>query len=217
VSAPADAAETAAPRRAEVRRAFAIAAWRLPLLFAVVFYGTDHLSAWRAVRWHLHAGWELAIPFWPPAYAVYLSVFALPFLPLFLLPDAPSVRRWERAMAASVVLAGLVFIALPAEPGYATPPPAGAWQPLAALVRLIAGQHNLLPSLHVALSLVTLLALWPWVGAWPRALLAAWLVLLVASVLLTHQHHVADVLAGALLGALASRWAGHRPAGRAAD
>jgi membrane-associated phospholipid phosphatase len=39
-------------------------------------------------------------------------------------------------------------------------------------------------------------------------LLLAWAALLLASVLVTHQHHVADIVGGALLGRLASgdRW-----------
>jgi hypothetical protein len=115
-------------------------------------------------------------------------------------------------MAAAVVLAGVVFVVVPAELGFVQRS-AGAWQPVAELVRVVSGRHNLLPSLHVALTAVTLAAVWDTEGRVMRAALALWGGLLVVSVLLTHQHHVADVLAGAGLAWALLRWrAGHDPA-----
>lgn len=195
--------------RSPAQRAFAWAALRLTALFAVVFYGSDLLAALRPVRWRVHADWELAIPYWPAAYPLYLSVLAVPFLPLLMVPDASEVRRWERRMAAAVLVAGVAFVVFPAELGYPRTG-AGVWQPLATLTRSISGHYNLLPSLHVTLSLVTLHAVWPRAGAVRRRWLAAWFVLMVASVLVTHQHHVADIAAGALLG-LALAGAGRAP------
>jgi len=188
---------------AAVRRAFVLAAARLTALFAVVFYGADAIAALRPFHWHVQLAWELAIPYWPAAFPAYFSVLAVPFLPLFLLPDAQAVRRWEQRMAVTVLVAGLVFIAFPVEPGYASAD-AGRWAPLAALARGVSGRYNLLPSLHVALTVVTLQAVWRFAGRAGRAALAVWFALLVASVLLTHQHHVADVVAGALLGGVAA-------------
>jgi hypothetical protein len=192
--------------RDAARRAFALAALRLSSLFLLVFYGADEWAARSASRWRLYADWELAIPYWPAAYAVYVSVFAVPFLVLWLVRDPVPVRRWEREMAAAVAIGGAIFVMFPAQLGYA-PVDAGAWQAAAELIVAIAGRHNLLPSLHVAFTIVTLRAVWPWADRRRRAWLLGWFVLLLASVLLTHQHHVADLLAGALLG-----WAlGGRP------
>ena len=42
------------------------------------------------------------------------------------------------------------------------------------------------------MTLVTLRALWPWIEPRRRPLLLGWFALLSASVLVTHQHHVAD-------------------------
>ena len=66
--------------RAAVWRAFGWAGLRLSALFAVVFYGADAWAASRPWRWQVHAGWELAIPYWPAAYLPYHSVLLLPFL-----------------------------------------------------------------------------------------------------------------------------------------
>lgn len=190
---PADA------RRAVWRR-FGWAGFRLCALFALVFYGADAWAAHRPWRWQVYAGWELAIPYWPPAYLLYHSVFLLPFLLAWRSPTVASVRHWERRMAAAIVIAGACFLLLPAELGFAPADP-GAWQPLAQATGWVAGRHNLLPSLHVALSLLSCRLLWHLAGPGLRAALALWWPLMVLSVLLTHQHHLADVLTGALLGA----------------
>jgi hypothetical protein len=199
-----------APGREGVARAFGRAAWRLSALFGVVFYGVDALTAARPLRVPVHLSWELAIPYWPPAYLLYFSVLAVPWLPLWLAPDAARVRQWERRMALAVLLAGAMFLALPSQPAYAPRDP-GAWSAWADLAHAVAGRYNMLPSLHVALSLLTLRCVWPEAGRGLRTGLAVWWLAMTASVLLTHQHHVADVAAGVVLAlALSPR---QRPAG----
>ena len=200
--------------RPAVWRAFAIAALRLAALFALVFYGVDELTARRAAHWLLYADWELRIPYWPAAFPVYFSVFALPFLLPWLAGQAQPVRQWERRMAAAIAIAGALFLLLPAQLGYAAAD-AGAWMPWARLAQAVAGRYNLLPSLHVALSGVTLMTLWPLAPRGLRGWLLGWWLLLLASVLLTHQHHLLDVLAGALLAWLLGRKALGRTATRA--
>lgn len=188
----------------DVRRAFARAALRLPALFALVFYGADQWAARRATRWSLYFDWELAMPYWPAAYLVYFGVFLMPFAVPWLARDARDVQQWERRMAAAIGVAGALFLLLPAQLGYG-PADAGRWEPLVRGAHVVAGRHNLLPSLHVALGLVTLMAAWPNAGRGWRALLLTGFVLQLPAVLLTHQHHVADVLSGAALGWAAGR------------
>ena len=188
------------PSPASARRAFLLAALRLLSLFVLVFYGVDALTALRSTRLHLYAAWELAIPYWPAAFAVYFSVLAVPFLMLVIAPDAARIRRWERQMALAVACAGVVFVLLPAQLGYAPVAPASpAAQAWAWLAAHLAGTYNLVPSLHVGLALLTFLFVWPVAGRRVRWLLASWFLLLAASVLLTHQHHVLDVAGGVAL------------------
>jgi len=184
--------------RPGVAPAFTWAAIRLLALFALVFYGIDELTAARSLRVPLHLAAELRIPYWPAAYPLYFSVVAVPFLLLPLARSADVVRRWEADMARAIVIAGLCFLLLPAQVAYA-PQPAGAWSGWASLAAAVTGRHNLLPSLHVTLGLLTLLHAGPAAAARVRLVLAAWFLLLVASVLVTHQHHVADVVAGIAL------------------
>ena len=66
--------------------------------------------------------------------------------------------------------------------------------------------HNLVPSLHVATSALFIAVLYRSLSSvWIRAGLILWGMLLCASVLLVHQHHVLDVVSGLLLGYLCYR------------
>ena len=192
-----------APAPAPARRAFWLAALRLSLLFAVVFYGVDAITVARSTRWRLDMAWEQSIPYWPAAYLVYYSVVGMPFLVRFTVGEARRVALWERRMALAIAVAALVYLVVPGQLGYA-PAAAGAWQPLADLTGALAGRHNLLPSLHVALTWVTVASVWPHTGALARRAMLAWALALMASTLLTHQHHMLDLIAGAVLGALLS-------------
>ncbi|HEX6704506.1 MAG TPA: phosphatase PAP2 family protein [Albitalea sp.] len=198
--------------RSDVAAAFWRAAVQLTLLFAVVFYGVDAITAARAAKVRLVLDFEAAIPYWPAAFPVYFSVIGMPFLVRAFAPDAETVRRWSLAMGVAVVAAAVVYLLLPAQIGY-PPADAGPWTPLARLASWIAGRHNLLPSLHVALTLITVLAVWPHAGTGARRAIVLWTVALVGSTLVTHQHHVLDLLAGAVLGVLASRARAARPRG----
>jgi len=176
--------------------AFVKAGVSLVVLFAVVFYGADHIAARQTARFTLYFAWERAIPFHVAAFVPYYSVFLLPFVVPFGARDTAAVRIWGWRMAACITAAGAVFVVLPADLGY--PPP-----PITPLLHeatlLVAGRHNLVPSLHVALTLVCVSTAAPGLASKWRLYLYAWAVLLVASTLVTHQHHVLDVVTGAIL------------------
>jgi membrane-associated phospholipid phosphatase len=72
-------------------------------------------------------------------------------------------------------------------------------------VKWVARPHNLLPSLHVALSVVCVHVYARHAGTAGKALLWLWAGAVAASTLLLHQHYLLDVLSGAALG-----WAGVR-------
>ncbi len=170
----------------------------LGALFAVVFYGADFLTGLRANHLALYFDWERRMPFYGPAYAVYYSVIALPFLVPILVDDTRQIRGWRTRMAAAIVIAGAVFVLVPAKLGY--PPNAeNQWRPVMELTTIVAGSYNLVPSLHVALMLIIMSSLWTRVSPLAKAWLAAWGVALASSTLLTHQHHVLDVVTGLLL------------------
>lgn len=96
-------------------------------------------------------------------------------------------------MVVAILVSGIIFLIFPVynDRGIA----GAAATDFSALMIIIAGKHNFLPSLHVSLSLITLKACW----RKSHVLLQAWLVslaiLMIASTLLTWQHYFADVIA----------------------
>ena len=74
--------------------------------------------------------------------------------------------------------------------------------------------YNLVPSLHVALTNVCVAAFASRATGMGTALLWIWATGIAVSTLLTHQHHVFDVLTGWLLASLAVRLVYARAASR---
>ena len=174
------------------------------LVFIPVYIGGGWLTARLGRAYDLHAGWELSIPLVPAMIWPYVSLYPLFLLPLFhLRPD--EMARLSRQSTATVLAAGLVFLLLPGRLGYVPVPDLpGLSGALTALVQTADTSHNLVPSLHVAFSWLVLLACVPTSPPLLAGAYIAWMVLMAASTLLVHQHHVLDVITGAAL-ALAVR------------
>ncbi len=156
----------------------------------------------------LYADWELALPLWPLMVWPYLTLYSLFLLPFFHLDDA-GLRRLTRQSMVVLMVAGLCFVVLPAQRGYPPPPADLALQGLSGWVLAGVGAldtpFNLVPSLHVAFATLIVLACAARASRALRAVYGLWWLLLSASALLVHQHHVLDVVSGAALA-----WAVHR-------
>ena len=175
----------------------------LAALFALLFltgYGGSNLIA-AYIPWHISPAlpFESAIPFLPAWSAVYLTV------PLLL---AASVRwaDWRETWALFAVLTAELaaacpfFILLPVQTAYPPRLAEGFWQPWFALADHLSMAHNHLPSLHAAFACTAALAAWRHSAA-RFALIAPWAAAVVASTLLIHEHHLFDLVCGALLAA----------------
>jgi membrane-associated phospholipid phosphatase len=69
----------------------------------------------------------------------------------------------------------------------------------------------LIPSLHVAMFVTTAGAYAHQSGRVGRIVLGLWATAVVASTVLTHQHHLIDAIAGLALGLAGARIAGQEP------
>src|SRR5262245_11209848 len=165
------------------------------LAFFPIYIGGHMSTGLLDHRLHLYAGFELALPFWPAMIVAYLSMFALFLLPPFQLNEGELWALARRLVVASV-LGGLVFLILPSEIGFPERSDAGLWQPLYDLIYAVDARANAVPSFHVIYTSTILLALMD--VATPRLRLAfvLWLVLVCASTVLTHRHHLIDVATG---------------------
>jgi membrane-associated phospholipid phosphatase len=165
-----------------------------------VYFGADWVTGLRSDRMRVHFAAELTLPLVPEFLLVYLSLDPLFLIAPFVLRTRAEIRALTIALFGATSVAGVCFLLLPAELGYPAEGVEGFWSDMFALNRQIVLRYNLIPSLHVALSTVTLAALGTCRSAWTRILLAAWGGLIGLSTLLTHQHHVVDVVTGLLLG-----------------
>lgn len=164
--------------------------------FALVYGGTDWITAQRDLRFRVHLEAELAIPFRPAFTLAYLSITPLLLAVPFVLRTRREISDLALRHSLAIAAAGVVFLLFPAKLGYPPPDSTGFWNGLFAFADRLNLDHNLVPSLHVALSVICLEALATRTSVVGRWLLRAWGGLIAVSTLFTHQHHLLDVATG---------------------
>ena len=174
------------------------------LAFFPIYVGGTMTTGVPGQRLHLYAAFELTLPFWPPMIIAYLSMFVLFLLPTFQLDESELWTLVRRLVVASI-LGGLVFLLLPSEIGFPEHADAGRWQPLYDLVYSVDGRANAAPSFHVIYTSTILLALMDMGTPRLRVLYALWLIVVCASTVLTHRHHLLDVAGGVAITLAARR------------
>jgi|GEM_PF-458149 len=174
--------------------------WTLLALGAFVVWSQSYtLVAWLVGGRDLHyfpATLENALPFWPPATLVYLTVYWFVLLPPLLAPDALGRRRVVAAYALALLPCLLAFLVFPV--GMHRPavdPDAGILEWGLWVVYRTDPPRNCFPSSHCAMAMIAGLLLFEIDRRLGRlGILYACLIGL--STLLTRQHYLVDVLAG---------------------
>jgi membrane-associated phospholipid phosphatase len=150
----------------------------------------------------------LGIPLIPAMVLPYMTMYTIFLFSPFVLRSTAELDRFAAALAWVIVIAGASFLVFPAQLGFASVNTADSiWSPWLRAATLVSRMFNLVPSLHVALFTVAAATYAVRVPAAVRILLGIWLCLVVASTLLTHQHHLIDVITGLLLGGWGARFA----------
>jgi len=170
------------------------------LLFVVGYGGANWLAAQRAEPLHLYLRAELAVPFIPAMLWLYLSINLLFLLPLFRL-QREELRRLGRQMIVTTIMATALFVLMPTALGFPRPAAGGELGAAYQLLYALDLPYNCVPSLHVAYASQIVCALAAPASRALRVALALWLALVMASTILTHQHHLLDVAGGLLLTA----------------
>lgn len=172
-------------------------------------YGACGAAAQRlGVQAHVAGPWDALVPFVPWMIVPYLSSAPLLALGFLWAPQVPPLQAYSRRLLLATLLGGAVFALWPLSfDGPRPQPQAEPWHTLFAALHEMDTPHNQWPSLHVAYMVV----LWGLCRAGlasrlKRAFAAAWLLAVAAATVFTHQHHLADVAGGVLLGALVCRW-----------
>lgn len=174
------------------------------LWFLLVFAGCDFLTAQRVLRVPIHFSAELAIPFVAEMTAVYMSIYLLFVAAPFILRTRAEFRAAIATLAVMIGIAGVGFLLVPAALAY---PPVrdeelGIWAGMFHLADALNLTYNLLPSLHVALTVACVSFFTTRIAGAGRMLLWAWAAAVAFSALFTHQHHVLDVVTGWILALL---------------
>lgn len=173
-------------------------------LFFPFYFGAGQIAAGTRETFGLYWPWEQDIPIVPWMIWPYMTLFSLFLLPLFHM-SASQMATLSRQSSATLVAAGAVFLLVPTHSGFAPFAAEDMHRPLFAFLAMVDTPHNLVPSLHVAFSALILLgcaarASTPW--AWGYRV---WLVVMSASTVLVHQHHIFDVGSGLALALLMQR------------
>jgi membrane-associated phospholipid phosphatase len=172
----------------------------LCLLWVVVYGGTSWFTGLHDYR--ISLGWneDSYIPFLPETAVIYLSLFPMIWLSLFILPTPADVKQFAVTLACLFVVSGIGFLIFP---GRTFSPAEAATEPIQPVFEFadwINLEHNYLPSLHVGMAVV---CSYVYGRQLPRRIAFffwAWAAAIALSTLLTHQHYLADVVAGGIVG-----------------
>jgi hypothetical protein len=174
--------------------------------FCLIYGGADWITAQRITRYRVDLAIERHMPFVPAAVVFYMSMYVLFGMAPFVLRSRRQLEALSATLAAETLAAGVCFLILPAELAYQSDRDWGMWADWYAVADRINLQYNLVPSLHVALSIVcvaTYAARASSVAG--RAVLWSWGTAIALSTLLTHEHHLLDAVTGWILALAAVR------------
>ena len=194
----------------EALRVYIVYGLAIDLAFFSVYGLCNWVSAQRTDVRQLYFDWELGIPFVPEMLVVYLSMFVLFFVPLFQLsPD--ELRRLGQQVLIGIGLSGIVFLLVPGELGFERIGDTSVIGPVFAFIYQVDFPHNLVPSLHIIFSALIVFALNEASSPRLKVLYWTWLALLSVSVVLVHQHHLADVAGGFVIAVICRNLRPRRP------
>ncbi|RIX47518.1 MAG: hypothetical protein D3M94_07545 [Rhodocyclales bacterium GT-UBC] len=174
------------------------------VFFFPIYFGCGYLAERAGRTFGLYAKWELHIPLVPWMIWPYLTLFSLFQLPLLHMQPR-QIAALSRQSTASLLLAGLAFLAVPTHAGFAPVAIEGFHRPIFDLLGSVDTAHNLTPSLHVTFSALILLGCANLTSRRLAWFYRFWLLLLSISTVLVHQHHLLDVIGGLLLAQLMRR------------
>lgn len=169
-------------------------------IFLVTYLTANQLAVQNPHRYEMYMDWELSIPLVPWMIVVYLSYVGVFLLLPFIMKSGYSIICLAYGFLAAILASTFVFVIFPGELGYHRPEYVQGFDVLFQSLYDIDKPHNLYPSLHVTFSSLTALGIRHQVRAeWFRKLIFGWAVMIAASVVLVHQHHIFDVLTGLIL------------------
>jgi hypothetical protein len=174
--------------------------------FWSVYWTGDAIAGRAPHRFDVALPIDMAIPFVPWAALVYLTITPLLWLAPFILRTPTQLLPLVVTMSLEVALAGVLFCFFPVALSFPAHKVGGVAGFLYRLAGHISLTYNCVPSLHVAFAIS---AAWayrrPGSAAW-TIFITLWSGAIILSTMLSHLHHVLDVMSGALLAVGAMAW-----------
>ncbi|HEX8279966.1 MAG TPA: phosphatase PAP2/dual specificity phosphatase family protein, partial [Chthoniobacterales bacterium] len=130
----------------------------------------------------------------------YMSIDLFFVAAPLLCRTSAELNTFAKRIASAIVAAGICFLLFPLRFAFERPQASGVHGAIFDWFRGMDLPYNLFPSLHIALSALLVVTYARHTRGAVRALLVAWFVLIIASAVLTFQHHVLDVVGGFALG-----------------
>jgi membrane-associated phospholipid phosphatase len=173
----------------------------LSALFLIVYGGCNWITSRRGNVGTIYFKWERQIPFVPFFILPYMSIDLFFIAAPFLCRTDRELSSLAKRVAAAIVLAGICFLLFPLRFAFHRPHADGWLGALFDWFRGMDAPHNLLPSLHAALTLILLDVYFRHTRGFVRVATITWFVLMALSPVLTYQHHVIDIAGGFVLAA----------------
>jgi membrane-associated phospholipid phosphatase len=180
-------------------------------LFMLVYNGCLLLTSIRPDVRRAFAQWELSIPLVPAMIVPYLSIYLLFIAAFFTCSDRFELRRLSQRLTASQLVAALVYVLFPLQSGFHRPVVEGIFGGMFRLLDATDLPYNLAPSLHVTTAIILGAHYATKTRGVVRQLVIAWFALIAISTMLTWQHHLLDVVGGAMLGMACLRFGSNSP------
>jgi membrane-associated phospholipid phosphatase len=175
------------------------------VLFQALYSACNFAAARAGVTRHIATSWDAAVPFVPWMLVPYMTSVPLLVMAFLFTPTWQSLRALSQRCMLATVVGTLIFALWPLHIAIVRPASSNAvLSALGDLLQRLDAPYNQWPSLHVAYCMLVWVALRDRIASRPaRIALAAWLMLVAASTVLTHQHYLPDFAGGVLLGATA--------------
>lgn len=166
------------------------------LWFGLVYGGADWFTGQRTTRVRIHLDAELSLPLIPAFTVGYMSIYVLFLGAPFVLRTRQELTALAINQAKAILCAGIIFLLLPAQLAFPAPQNLGPWEGVFRFADRLNLDYNLVPSLHVALSVICIEMFASHATPAGRLALRMWGLLIATSTLFTHQHHLLDAIAG---------------------
>lgn len=168
----------------------------MSLLFLLVYGACLWVTARRDDVGVFYFAWERAIPFIPFLILPYMSIDLFFVAAPFLFRNERDLKVFVARVGSAILLAGICFLIMPLRFAFARPHAEGWLGALFDWFRGMDAPYNLFPSLHAAILLFLIDAYARRLRGMLRSAVMFWFALIGLSPLLTHQHHVVDILGG---------------------